>query len=749
MTLDAPLLAVVGGSTGAGKSTLVNSLVGTRVTEPGRAAPDHPLAGAGAPPRRRAVVRPGPAAARPRAGHRARPTTPPRCSWWRRRAMPPGLAILDAPDIDSVEERNRVLAAQLLAAADLWLFVTSAARYADQVPWDFLRKAAERSTAVAIVLDRTPAEAVETVTTHLARMLASRGLKDSPLFTVDGGRGLATTGLLPAVGRRSRSGSGCSRWPTTPRRARRGRAADPRRRRPHARPAYARGGRRRRPSRPPPCAGCARTPTTAYDDAIAAIAEATADGTLLRGEVLARWQEFVGTGELLKSLETRVGWLRDRRRQRDQGQAAAGRAGHRRRRVRPRDAASSSTPRRPPSGPRPRGSSTRPASAAARRRRGPRPRLARLPRAGPSASVRDWQHDVLEMVRTEGADKRTTARFLAFGVNGLVGRADGRRLRPHRRASTGAEAGIAGGSAVLGQKLLEAVFGDQAVRRLAERARRDLEPRVSELLDAERGRYTDLLDCLGIEPEAPERLREPPAGSTTCASPRHGVRSRSRCGLGDRRPRLVAHAPPDREGAMTSLLEGARKLVTRGSDLGARIEGLERGRRGCARPARRRARRRGRRGRRPGRRPAAALRRPHRRRDRRRDRLRQVLDVQRADRARALRGRRTPPDHVVGHRLRVGRARAPTSCSTGSASRRATRSPATRCSTHGRARTATSRASCCSTCPTTTPPRSPTTSRSTGWSSSPTCWSGCSTRRSTPTPRSTTATSRRSPPTTT
>ena len=58
--------------------------------------------------------------------------------------MPPGLAILDAPDIDSVEERNRALAAQLLAAADLWLFVTSAARYADQVPWEFLKQAAER-----------------------------------------------------------------------------------------------------------------------------------------------------------------------------------------------------------------------------------------------------------------------------------------------------------------------------------------------------------------------------------------------------------------------------------------------------------------------------------------------------------------------------------------------------------------------------------------------------------------------------
>jgi hypothetical protein len=31
-----------------------------------------------------------------------------------------------------------------------------------------------------------------------------------------------------------------------------------------------------------------------------------------------------------------------------------------------------------------------------------------------------------------------------------------------------------------------------------------------------------------------------------------------------------------REGVMTSLLEGAKKLVTRSSDIGARVEGLER-----------------------------------------------------------------------------------------------------------------------------------------------------------------------------
>ena len=105
--------------------------------------------------------------------------------------------MLDAPDIDSVEERNRALAAQLLAAADLWLFVTTAARYADQVPWDFLKQAADRSAAVAIVLDRTPPAAVAEVSSHLARMLTARGLRDSPLFAVREGN-VDNDGLLPA-----------------------------------------------------------------------------------------------------------------------------------------------------------------------------------------------------------------------------------------------------------------------------------------------------------------------------------------------------------------------------------------------------------------------------------------------------------------------------------------------------------------------------------------------------------------------
>ena len=60
---------------------------------------------------------------------------------------------------------------------------------------------------------------------------------------------------------------------------------------------------------------------------------------------------------------------------------------------------------------------------------------------------------------------------------------------------------------MLGQKLLEAVFGDQAVRRLAENARRDLNVRVRALMDDEKRRFIDQLDKLEISTEAPEQLR--------------------------------------------------------------------------------------------------------------------------------------------------------------------------------------------------------------------------------------------------
>ena len=501
-TLEAPLLAVVGGSTGAGKSTLVNSLVGTRVTQPGVLRPTT----------RSPVLVHHPDDASWFGQDRLLPdlervsfaTNDPEalqlvpCD-----AVPQGLAILDAPDVDSVEERNRELAAQLLAAADLWLFVTSAARYADQVPWGFLRRAAERSTAVAIILDRTPEEAVQTVSTHLARMLASRGLKDSPLFIVREGP-VDDDGLLPAdFVADVRAWLSSLAEDSTARGAVVLQTLD--------------GAVRDLTMRTFPVADAAADQSVtveqlrqdanqAYDDAVAAVIAATADGTLLRGEVLARWQEFVGTGELLKGLETKVGRIRDRlvntvkgRPQQADRVTVAVESGLELLILEHAEAAAER------------------AEAAWQQRAagvgllrdadGDLGRASRDLRRRAERSVREWQAGVLDMVRSQGADKRSTARFLAFGVNGLSVALMIVVFSHTGGLLMGAEVGIAGGSAVLGQKLLEAVFGDQAVRSLAERAKRSLEERVTELFETERTRYTGLLDSLGLDPEAPEALR--------------------------------------------------------------------------------------------------------------------------------------------------------------------------------------------------------------------------------------------------
>src|SRR5690606_21339451 len=92
--------------------------------------------------------------------------------------------------------------------------------------------------------------------------------------------------------------------------------------------------------------------------------------------------------------------------------------------------------------------------------------------------VRDWQGDVLDIVRSEGANRRTNARVAAYGVNGI-----GLFLMLVSFAHTGGvlvapEVAIAGGTTALAQKVLEAVFGDQAVREMAKKARELLLERV-------------------------------------------------------------------------------------------------------------------------------------------------------------------------------------------------------------------------------------------------------------------------------
>ncbi len=507
--VEAPLLAVVGGSTGAGKSTLVNSLLGAVVSPPGVLRPTT----------RSAVLVHNPADAHWFGADRLLPdlertdratADPESLQLLASENLPVGLALLDAPDVDSVEERNRLLAAQLLGAADLWLFVTSAARYADQVPWDYLKAAAARSTAVAVVLNRTEPAAIREVSSHLTRMMDERGLGDARLFTVAESP-LSDDGLLPALAVQP-----VREWLDSLGADSTARAAVIRR--------TLEGAIASLPCRTARVASALTTQeqltetlraevVDAYRDALTAVEDATQDGTMIRGEVLARWQEFVGTSELLKGLETRVGRVRDRMVAAAKGgppqaqpltvavesglhtliveyaETAAERAALAWRALPAGELLLATTGSGPGNG------------SGANIGRASRGLSADVER-----TIRDWQGAVLEMVRTEGAEKRTTARFLAYGVNGL-GVALMIVIFASTAGVTGAEIGVAGGTAVVAQKILEAVFGDQAVRRLAMHARADLHARVEVLWVAERARFIAVLDEHRTPAGTGERLR--------------------------------------------------------------------------------------------------------------------------------------------------------------------------------------------------------------------------------------------------
>ncbi|MDF3297580.1 dynamin family protein [Streptomyces tropicalis] len=191
----APLLAVIGGSTGAGKSTLVNSLVGRRVSEAGVLRPttrtpvlvchpedQHWFSGMRVLPDLARVWVPQQEPVDDLLGPQESPARVLRIESVE--TVPRGLALLDAPDIDSLLAGNRMLAAELICAADIWVMVTTAARYADAVPWHLLRTAKEYDATLVTVLDRVPHQVVAEVSRQYGALLTKAGLGDVPRFTV-------------------------------------------------------------------------------------------------------------------------------------------------------------------------------------------------------------------------------------------------------------------------------------------------------------------------------------------------------------------------------------------------------------------------------------------------------------------------------------------------------------------------------------------------------------------------------------
>nr|PLB81213.1 hypothetical protein CYJ21_03280 [Actinomyces sp. UMB0138] len=481
--LDAPLLGVIGGSTGAGKSTIINALVGREVSASSVIRPTtrRPLLlHAKTDGRWFADQRILPSLARVRVEADAAPTPAEVKEAWTSieirecDSLQEGLALLDAPDIDSVVDDNRRLANQLLSAADLWVFVTTAARYADAKAWEVLDEAARRDIAVAVVLNRLPAAQGAQIEADLRSHLAESSLGEAPVFQIP--ELALEQGKLPA-----QYVAELKTWLNTLASDAASRSAIAKR--------TLKGAIGELLERTQMVIGGAKDQDdarehaisdieTARVDALDGIEDATADGTLLRGEVLARWQDIVGTSDFFRSLENQISHWRDRLWNALRGKPApvepveealedglasivVDKAEQAREQVALRWSNRAET--------RNLGAQLSPLDEQVLVEKG-------------AYLVRQWQRSLLTRLREQSDSKKTTARILSIGVN-VLGVALMLVIFASTGGLTGAELGVAGGTAVVAQRLLEAVFGDQAVRTMAREAREDLLSRVAELLD--------------------------------------------------------------------------------------------------------------------------------------------------------------------------------------------------------------------------------------------------------------------------
>ena len=189
------------GATGSGKSSLVNALVGTEISQaavrrPTTAVPVAAVVGAAGSDalldwleiEQRHLLDGTDAAlalaAQRPAGRRARRTHPDGA---------PGIVLLDLPDLDSVEAAHRAVAERMSGLVDVIVWVTDPQKYADAVlHQEFVRPFAGHDAVTVLVLnqiDRIRENEREPVLESLAGIARADGLERAPVLATS-----ATTG---------------------------------------------------------------------------------------------------------------------------------------------------------------------------------------------------------------------------------------------------------------------------------------------------------------------------------------------------------------------------------------------------------------------------------------------------------------------------------------------------------------------------------------------------------------------------
>lgn len=512
--IDAPLLAVLGGVTGAGKSTVANTLAGRAVVETGVIRPTttqptvlcHPVDTAWFTGPRvltaisRQVVRPEEVAEAPSAPGALRVVP--------LDELHAGLAFLDAPDIDSVSTANRDLADLLLDAADLWLWFTTVGKYADEESMRYLRRAQRRGTALVVVLTQVRDADRSVVTGDFMRKLAGAGVEAAELVVVPWVDGLGA-GRLPdaAIG-------DLWRWLE--------RLADPDARRLQRRQTLDGAVAALHDEMAPLTRGVRdeldsaqrllAVVTRVYDRSVEAFAQTIDDGLPLRGEILGRWTDYVGSSRMLEltgRLTTQARrWVEDLLRG---GANAQERRLEREVRVEVAATLTETTVRLADL------ASTDIVDAweeipGGRQfgDNGLRGHSPDLPERAADA-VAAWQSAVVDLVVERGVQRRSRARWMSTAINAVATGAIVVALGS-TGGLTGAEAGIATAAGAANQALLVTVLGERNVRWLISEARKDLVRRFSEVLEPERRRMAGAVAEAAPDPDLADDIEAAVAG---------------------------------------------------------------------------------------------------------------------------------------------------------------------------------------------------------------------------------------------
>ena len=492
-SLDAPLLVLLIGPTGAGKSSLMNALAGFAAS----------AAGVTRPTTREVVVLARPEAHDSLVGEGLPLSTlaAGRLRLVERDDAPEGIALIDSPDVDSIEHANRELTDRLAEAADLGIFVTTATRYADRVPWEVLARARDRGLPLVVVVNRMPADAADqaAVLEDITRLLADAGIQTEGVELVsipEGATDPSTDGLsrdavaavrqrIDALGAdrearralaaRALAGSLVGLAPLVDR------VADD-----LDHEAIEADALRRSASR-------------AFAAESQAVRERLAGGTFLRAEALRQWQAFVGADEITRFFSTGIGKIRGTLSALIRGTPRAPVAEVR------EDALSDITALARSHA----GEAARRTATAWSEECSTRELVANdasLWSASPEfetalrARLEDWVTGIAEDVQQTGGSKRFLAKGASIGVNAA---GIGVMLATFAGSGgiTGAEVGVAAATGFLNQKLLEALFGEAALVEMITRAR----TRLAEVLDATFGE--DLARYERLVPEG-EGLRD-------------------------------------------------------------------------------------------------------------------------------------------------------------------------------------------------------------------------------------------------